>query len=117
VRHVAEFDVFAVMWDNALARRIQDEDSKQSSQDSPWLAIAFNAGQQHRLSPSFGGTYSGHFPPAPGSPSGVTCPTFRLGVTTLTISNPKSQVKTATFWIALRTELTINIAGREMRRV
>jgi len=60
---------------------------------SPWFARAFNAGQALRLSPAFGATYAGHFPPAPGAPRGVTCPFLRLNVTMLINVKKKSQVK------------------------
>lgn len=58
---------------------------------SPWLAIAFNAGHEHRLSPSFLGTYSGHFPSKPGCPLGVTFPTGLFGNTRLRRVNNVSQ--------------------------
>ena len=64
----------------------------------PWLASAFKAGQEHRLSPSLGGMNSGHLPSAPGCPCGVTWSTLRLGETRLSKKNPKSQVKTAMLW-------------------
>lgn len=57
----------------------------------PWFAIAFSAGHEQRLSPSRGGMYSGHTPPSPGRPLGVTRPTLRLKVTKLMRKREKSQ--------------------------
>jgi len=82
--------------------------------DSPWLASAFNAGHALRLSPSFGATYSGHFPPAPGFPCGVTCPILRLNVTRFTNDNPKSRVKMIRFSITFMRVVTRNMV-REMK--
>ena len=76
---------------------------------APWLARAFSAGHEQRLSPSLGAMYSGHFPSAPASPAGVTCPTLRLGVTRLATVRPKSHEKTATVWRALAMGVTRNM--------
>ena len=60
--------------------------------DIPWLAIAFSAGQEHRLSPSFLGTYSGQCPSAPGCPWGTTLPTGLFGRIKLARKRIESQV-------------------------
>jgi hypothetical protein len=57
----------------------------------PWFAIAFRAGQEQRLSPFRGGTYSGQIPPSPGLPFDVTCPILRLKVSTLIVVREMSQ--------------------------
>jgi len=80
----------------------------------PWFAIAFNTGQEHLLSPSFGAIYSGHVPPAPGCPSGTTCPTFLFGVTKLSKVSEISQTRTAAVWDAFAMGEIRNIDGKNV---
>lgn len=94
--HFFERDIFAISRKDTYDIMIKEMILRPRGLYGPWFAIAFKAGQQHRLSPSWGGMCSGHLPPAPGWPSGVTCPTLRLGVTRLYNTVPKSQVKTPT---------------------
>ena len=79
----------------------QDVIIKWSKVHKPWFANAFKAGQEHRLSPSLGGMYSGQLPSAPGCPFGVTWSTLRLGVSKLSKKNPKSQMRIPMVWIPL----------------
>ena len=61
--------------------------------DAPWFAMALRAGHEQRLSPSPGGTNSGHLPPKPGCPSGIRRPALWSGVRRLKRKRRKSTGK------------------------
>jgi hypothetical protein len=85
VIHILERDVLAIVWQDTYKKDCVMKPAGTLTgliqMDLPWFAIALRAGQEQRLSPSLGGTNSGHFPPAPGCPSGVTLPTVLKGST------------------------------------
>ena len=102
--HFFERDIFTISRKDSYQNRINKSPGCYNPAEygyKPWLANVFKAGQEHRLSPSLGGMYSGHLPSAPGCPRGVTWPTLRLGVIRLSKNNPKSQAKTPMLWRSL----------------
>ena len=88
--------VLPIVWQDAWMMQwvVKKRMNNMDRASAPWLAIALIAGHEHRLSPPLGGMNSGHFPPAPGCPSGIACPTFLLGVTMLSSVISASQAKT-----------------------
>ena len=101
--------MFLPSWGRIPGENVYGVALNETPRNSPWFAMAFSAGQEHLLSPSLGAIYSGHFPPAPGYPSGVTCPILRWGDTRLTRVNKRSHVKTKRSWKILASEVKRNM--------